>query len=351
MVRALLGVTMPRHAKLAALSAVALLSSSAFAWNRGVASRFGTLPEGSAHPEGIAVDAAGNVYVADFDVDRTPGPGHLVVFDPSGRHPRVVNVAGSSNLLLGLDFHRVGDKVELLVIDFGAKNVLRVDARTGASSIFATIPGGASAGPNALAFDRAANVYVSDSFQGVIWQIAPTGGAVTTWAASPLLTTTGVPPFGANGLAFNGRQTALFVANTGNDTVLKIPVATRTAEVFVNSINGADGLAIDEHDNIWVIANQSDEIVVVEPGGGRAIAKLGDFDGLSGDGAPIGLLFPASLAFHGDWVYVTNLSLDLRAFSPTFNAVDSQWAAAVRRHTVARIPRRLPRDRGESGED
>jgi sugar lactone lactonase YvrE len=41
----------------------------------------------------------------------------------------------------------------------------------------------------------------------------------------PLLTTTGVPPFGANGLAFNQSQTALFVANTGNDTVVKIPVS------------------------------------------------------------------------------------------------------------------------------
>ena len=71
---------------------------------------------------------------------------------------------------------------------------------------------------------------------------APTGGAATAWAQSPLLTTAGVPPFGANGLAFNRSHTVLFVANTGNDTIVKIPVATRTAEVFTNSINGADGL-------------------------------------------------------------------------------------------------------------
>ena len=341
---------MPRTAKIAALVCSWLLSSSASAWNRGEARRFATLPAGTAHPEGIAVDANGNVYVADFDVDRAAGPGQLVVFDPSGQTARVVNVAGSSNLLLGLDFHRVGRAVELLVLDFGAKNVLRVDPRTGASTIFATIPGGAAAGPNALTFDDAGNVYISDSFQGVIWQAAPTGGAVTSWAASPLLTTTGVPPFGANGLAFNRARTALFVANTGNDTVVKIPVATRVAEVFVNSINGADGLAIDEQDNIWVVANQADEIVVVEPVQGKAIAKLGDFDGLR-NGAPVGLLFPASLVFHGEWVYVTNLSLDLRLFSPTFNAVDSAWAAQVKRHTVARLPRRIPAPRDDPDDD
>ncbi len=340
---------MPRTAIMVALVCSWLFSSSAFAWNRGEAQRFATLPAGTAHPEGIAVDADGNVYVADFDVSKA-GPGQIVVFDPSGQHARVVNVAGSSNLLLGLDFHRVGRNVELLVIDFGGQKVLRVDPVTGASSIFTTIPGGAAAGPNALTFDDAGNVYISDSFQGVIWQAAPTGGAVTSWAASPLLTTTGVPPFGANGLAFNKRRTALFVANTGNDTVVKIPVATRVAEVFVNSINGADGLAIDDQDNIWVVANQADEIVVVEPAQGKAIAKLGDFDGLR-NGSPVGLLFPASLAFHGEWVYVTNLALDLRLFNPTFNAVDSAWAAQVTRHTVARLPRRIPSMRDDKDDD
>jgi sugar lactone lactonase YvrE len=334
---------MTRTTKLIALALFGLPFAAA-AWDRGSAVTFATLPRGTAHPEGIAAGEDGRIYVSTFDVSRAAGPGRIVIFDPAGRVVRVVNVAGSSNLLLGLDFHRVDhedDDAELLVIDFGAKNVLRVDPVSGASSIFTTIPGGAAAGPNALTFDARGNVYISDSFQGIIWRTAPSGGAASIWAQSPLLTTTGVPPFGANGLAFNRRRTALFVANTGNDTVVKIPVATRAAEVFVNSINGADGLLIDEHDNIWVAANQADEIVVVEPREGRAIAKLGDFGGLR-DGAPIGLLFPASLVFHGDFVYVTNLSLDLRLFSPTFDAVDSAWAAEVQHHTVARIPKRIP---------
>ena len=139
---------MTRTATFVALVLVSSLSFSAHAWNRLEATRFATLPPGTAHPEGIAIDGAGNVYVADFDVNRAAGPGQVVVFDNSGRLLRVVDVAGSSNLLLGLDFHRFGSRasdVELLVIDFGAKNVLRVDPRTGASTIFTTIPGGAAA--------------------------------------------------------------------------------------------------------------------------------------------------------------------------------------------------------------
>ena len=80
--------------------------------------------------------------------------------------------------------------------------------------------------------------------------------------------------------------------------------------VFVNSINGADGLIIDKDDNLWVAANQANEIVVVDKTG-RAIA---------------------------------NLALDLRIFGhPT---VDSQWAADVKSHTIARIRARIPRISG-----
>ena len=106
------------------------------------------------------------------------------------------------------------------------------------------------------------------------------------------------------------------------------------------SINGADGLAIDQSDNIRVVANQSDEIVVLDPTG-KAIAKLGDFDGIDNNGAVRGLLFPASLVFSGNSVLVTNLVLDLAdVFGiPT---LDSQWAAKVTRYTVSRINRVLP---------
>ncbi|HEY7788186.1 MAG TPA: SMP-30/gluconolactonase/LRE family protein, partial [Casimicrobiaceae bacterium] len=183
-----------------------------------------------------------------------------------------------------------------------------------------------------------------------IWRTPSSGGAPAAWVTDPLLGTTGVPPFGANGIAFNGNASSLFVANTGNDTIVRIPLPNGpsgtpgTPEVFVNSINGADGLIIDADDNLWVAANQSDEIVVVDPTG-RVIAKLGDFDGIDRQGAPVGLLFPASLVIVNNFLYVTNLSLDLRLFNAP--AVDSQWAAQVTRHTIARIPAHLPPIRGQ----
>jgi len=178
-------------------------------------------------------------------------------------------------------------------------------ALKGTSSVSATVTG--SSGLNALTFDKAGNVYISDSFQGIIWRTGPTGGAATVWAQDPLLTTIGVPPFGANGIEFNNERTILYVANTGNDQIIQIPVTNGQsnnpiagkASVLVNSINGADGIVIDAHDNIWVAANQADEIVVIDKTG-KVIAKLGDFNGVDEDGVPHGLLFPASPAFSPD---------------------------------------------------
>jgi SMP-30/Gluconolactonase/LRE-like region len=306
---------------------------AASAWDRGVVERFATLPVGSPAAEGITADKAGNIYVATFDPSGQH-PGQLIVFDPSGNLVRAKDIAGASTALLGLDFHPKSGK--LLVIDFGAGKVLTVDPVTGASSVFATVTG--SSGLNALTFDKEGNVYISDSFQGIIWKTGPRGGAATAWVTSPLLATAGVPPFGANGLGFNKAFDTLYVANTGNDTVVQIPVShgnPGTPSVLTNSINGADGLVLDDDDNIWVCANQADEIVVIDKTG-KVISKLGDFNGIDRDGAPIGFLFPASLVRRGDFIYVTNLSLDLR---PVVNAqaVDSQWAAQVTTNTVSRI--------------
>jgi hypothetical protein len=97
---------------------------------------------------------------------------------------------------------------------------------------------------------------------------------------------------------------------------------------------------VDADDNVWVVADQADEIVVVDPTG-RAIAKLGDFDGVDKHGVPKGLLFPASLVFSRDSVYVTNLALDLRLFKLA-QSVDSQWTADVTRYTVSRLHAKLP---------
>ena len=85
-----------------------------------------------------------------------------------------------------------------------------------------------------------------------------------------------------------------------------------SASIFITGINAPDGIVIDRDDNLWVCANQEDEIVVIDPTG-KVIAKLGDFNGIDPKGIARGLLFPASLAFSNDrsTLYVSNLTLNL----------------------------------------
>lgn len=138
---------------------------TAHAWNRTPATTFATLPAGATNPEGIAVDRDGRVYVSTFAVGGTSsGLGQVFVFDRDGPLQRTLNIAGSSTFLLDLAFHPTTGA--LLVIDFGAKNILSVNPVTGAATVFTTIPGGSAAGPNVLTFDDTCNVYISDSFQG-----------------------------------------------------------------------------------------------------------------------------------------------------------------------------------------
>src|SRR5258708_20703863 len=65
------------------LMLVALLAGVAGAWDRGHAERFATLPPGTAHPEGLAADHAGNIWSADFDVSKPSGPGDVTAFRPA----------------------------------------------------------------------------------------------------------------------------------------------------------------------------------------------------------------------------------------------------------------------------
>src|SRR5919108_6159573 len=137
----------------ASLLSLALFSLNAAAWDRGAVETFAVLPAGNANPEGVAVDRQGDVYVTTFAVTAAGGPGKVFVFNSRGELKRELQVAGSSQLLLGVAFHPQTN--DLLVVDFGAGRVLRVNPNTGASTVFTEV--GAGSGLNALAFDSAGN--------------------------------------------------------------------------------------------------------------------------------------------------------------------------------------------------
>jgi sugar lactone lactonase YvrE len=336
----------------AALGLVAsvLATAPAQAWKRGPVDVLATLPFATGSVEGLTVGPDGNVYVATFGFNATGalgGNGQLFVISPNGKIVRQVTIANSSPHILGLRFNPVNH--HLIVLDFGAAKVLDVNPQTGLNTTLAgPIP---NAGLNALTFDAAGNAYVSDSFNGTIWQV-PMGGGAINWKTDPLLGNGSgslTPPFGANGVEFSNDGKNLFVANTAFHQIIQIAVngggSAGAASIFVSGINAPDGIAIDKQGNMWICANQEDEIVVLDPTG-KVIAKLGDFGGIDEHGIAKGLLFPASLAFSNDGgtLYVSNLTLYL-PFADGFPgniAIDSPWMLQVKGYTVSALSTKIP---------
>ncbi len=330
------------------------------------ASPFATLPAGVRYPEGVAANpATGDVYVGTFDNGEPgaspprPAQNWLLRIARDGHVLAQKDFGGTP--LLGLEYHR--GKVYLL--NMGASKLQRIDAAfTSATAVedVASIPSIGAPGPrtvhnpdtsddtitfgssgfpapNAMTFDTAGNVYVSDSFQGAIFRFdavaactAPCALPYTLIAHDPLLATAGFPPFGANGLAFNADQSRLYIANTGDNRVLAMDMQSHGVSVFAESVHGADGLLF-ANGLLWVAANQADQVVALNDHG-RVVVRAGEFVAVH-DGRPVGLLFPASLALADGWMYVTNLALPLTA------APGDEPEEDVTRWTVSRL--RVPR--------
>ncbi len=342
------------------------------------ASVFAELPPGVPFPEGITADADGNIYVSTFIF----GPGNQILkFDSSGTLQ--AQLGFGMEPLLGLAYNPRDNKIYIcnvgILNGFGPSRIQRIDTDlTGPAedvAIIASVAGGGggigappdrevgnpdgsmdvidfgnfAAAPNDLTFNSKGDLFVSDSFQGAVFKIkdptkaqnvCPTDDrCVDTIAHDKLLATAGFPGFGANGVALSGNEKTLYVANSGDDRILTVDLKKGDVSVFVESINGADGIAFDSNGILWVAANQADQVIALDEGG-RVLAKLGDFLGFD-DGKVDGLLFPASLVIVGDdgdeVILVTNLAFPLGS-APDEPEADTDLTT----YTISRIE--IPED-------
>lgn len=305
---------------------------------------FATLPEDVRYPEGITSNPDnGDIYVATFNVpnaEYNPNPMNSILrYSKSGNLISRTNISGPTPLVgirfnvedqhiyvasLG-DITGVGSKILKLDANFTDQTQMTVVSDIpflGApyDRIVENIDGSAHnlsfntfiRVPNDIIFDKQGGMYVSDSFQGAVFYLPNAANCAShceleTLVHDGLLATPGFPSFGANGLALNASEDRLYIANTGDDRVIKFDLETESLSIFAEGVNGADGLAFDRNGFLWATANQADHIVALDSNG-RVAAQLGSNNGLRYDGTPKGLLFPASLEIIGNKILVTNMA-------------------------------------------
>jgi uncharacterized repeat protein (TIGR01451 family) len=231
-------------------------------------------------PQGVAVDAAGNVYVADYGNDTirviATGGGVSTLAGSPG------NPGSADGPIASATFYQPGalalDSATNLYVADTANNTIRmitpagmVTTLAGGSGNFGLVNAtGTNAmfyAPCAIAVDAATNVYVADSFNNAIRMIAP-GGVVTTLALQFS------QPAGV--AAGNG---SIYVADTGNGTIRAITNGVLTMIAGSPSVGSIDGpgaiarfdasqsVAVDGNGNSYIADSANSTIREVSPVG------------------------------------------------------------------------------------
>ncbi len=205
-------------------------------------------------PEGIALDSAGNIFIADKDNDRirrvAAGTGIITTVAAGLNYPRGIALDSAGNLFIA---------------DSGSHRIRRVAATTG---IITTVAGGTQGyagdgapatnaqlnGPHGIAFDNAGNLFIADTDNHRIRRVAAGTGIITTVAGS------GTPGYAGDGGAASDARLAspsgvrvdsagsVFIADTGNHRIRRLSISgvapIRVGETVSGNLTASSGRSV-----------------------------------------------------------------------------------------------------------
>jgi sugar lactone lactonase YvrE len=236
-------------------------------------------------PTGVAVDAAGNVYVADY------GNNQIRKISPSG----VVSTLAGNGTQGSIN---------------GAGNIATFN------------------GPTSVAVDQSGNIYVADANDNQIRKVTATGLVSTLAGSDSTGSVDGLGPaayfFGPSGVATD-LQGNVYVADAGNNLIRMVTPAGNTSTIAGNdnpgSNNGAGlaatfnnptGLAVDASGNIYVADLLNNLIRKISGGQVTTLAGSDTTATINGVGTAAAFYFPNSVAVDASSnVYVTEYVTNL----------------------------------------
>ena len=197
---------------------------------------------------GVAVDASGNTFVADYTAGR------VVKYSATGAQTTVPAVGLSAPIGVAVD-----GTGNVSIVDQGLSYAVKVTP----SGVQSTLGSGLS-NPIGIALDGAGDVFIGDRNHNRVVEITP-GGVQTT-----------VPATGLNqpwGVAVDAPGD-VFIADGGNSRVVEVTPAGLQTIVATTGLSQPYGVAVDAAGDVYV-ADPVNARVVEVPAGGSAQINVG----------------------------------------------------------------------------
>lgn len=239
-------------------------------------------------PTGIGADGAGNVFVVDANNNR------VQLFDATGTYVRQWPTSALGGAVDGLGHFYTG-----------SNSVFKYDA---SGTQLTTWPAGANTA-QALAADRAGNVYVADSGLNRVAKFDSSGNTVKRWGS----TGSGTGQFNApRGIAVDETGN-VYVSDFNNNRIQKFD-SSGTFLTQWTGFNGPRALAVDGAGFVYLSNATANQVLKLDPVSGATLASWGSAGTADGQfNAPRGLSVDP-----GGNVYVSDSGNNrIQKFGPT----------------------------------
>jgi sugar lactone lactonase YvrE len=251
-------------------------------------------------PDGVAVDGGGNIYVADagnYLIRKITPAGNVTTFAGSAGRSGSADGTGSAARFAGPAGLAVDGAGNVYVADTVNNNIRKVTPAgvvttlAGLAGSYGTADGTGSSArfntPQSVGVDGAGNVYVADYYNNTLRKVTPAGVVTTVAGLAYVASAAGADGMGSAASFYDPSAVAVdaagnvYVADTDNETIRKVtPAGLVTTLAGLAGSSGSTnatgsaarfyspgGVAVDAVGNIYVADTDNNTIRKVTPAG------------------------------------------------------------------------------------